>query len=139
MSEKSDGRQSGSFERDERGRGFVARGAARASLLIGPITVITESFGAGYEGARRRDRAVIRHHDEHTIATAAVAAAVAIAVAIADADALAFSHFPLLTPYTDTTHRHILDAHRPRHDTEPGISDDAYWRVLAAGYACFRI
>jgi len=33
-------------ERDGRGGGLEARGAARASLLIGPITVITESFGA---------------------------------------------------------------------------------------------
>lgn len=42
----------------------------------------------GYEGARQGDRAVIRYHDEHTLATAV---AVAIAIVIADADALSRS------------------------------------------------
>lgn len=47
VSEKSDARWS--FERGRKGkRALGAGGAARASLLIGPITVITESFGADY-------------------------------------------------------------------------------------------
>lgn len=48
--------KSGAFKGTKGGRELEARGVARASLLIGPITVITESFGAGCERDREGER-----------------------------------------------------------------------------------